>query len=205
MDGSERAMRTAASILDAAEFLFLRQGFHGTSMRQLARYAGLSPASIYNHFPSKDDLFVSLLRERLPHRDLALAVSQARGETASALLVDAVRRMRDALDGRFDHLRLAFIEVLEFEGRHLPTVLPEILAPAQSFVARLRASDPRLESWPPLLILKVVVGGFLALAATQSFLDGEGDLAGDRSDFDGLASILAAGLLHGSRPVEGGA
>jgi AcrR family transcriptional regulator len=198
LDNVARAPRTESAILEAAEFLFLRQGFHGTSMRQVARYAGLSPASIYNHFPSKEDLFIRLLRERLPHRDLALAVGGAEGDTATGLLLDGIRRMRDALEGRFDRLRLVFIELLEFEGRHLPSILPEILAPAQSFIARLRASDPRVEAWPPQLILKLVGGGFFALAASQSFLKGAEDFAGEPADFDGLASILAAGLLHGS-------
>lgn len=202
MNEQGRATRTEAAILEAAEFLFLRQGFHGTSMRQLARFAGLSPASIYNHFPSKEDLFVALLRTRLPHRALALAVAEARGETASDLLQDGIRRMRDALEGRFDHLRLAFIELLEFEGQHLPSILPEILAPAQSFIARLQASDPRLKDWPPPLVLKVVGGGFFALAVSQSFLKEMGEMAGQSADFDGLASILAAGLLHGARPEE---
>jgi AcrR family transcriptional regulator len=195
--------RTAQAVLDAAEFLFLRQGYHGTSMRQLGRYAGVTPAAIYNHYTSKEDLFVSLLRARLPHRVLALAVQEAQGDSAADLLQDGIRRMRDALEGRSDHLRLAFIELLEFEGRHLPLVLPEILAPAQAFIARLRASDPRLETWPPALILKVVGGGVFALAISQTFLGSTSDLGGTPTDFEGLAAILSAGLLHGGDSVEG--
>jgi AcrR family transcriptional regulator len=84
---------TAQSVLDAGEFLFQRQGFHGTSMRQLARFAGITPAAIYNHFPSKEDIFIALLKARLPHRALALAVQGAEGDTTEALLSDAVRRM----------------------------------------------------------------------------------------------------------------
>jgi AcrR family transcriptional regulator len=71
-------LHTAQSILDAGEFLFQRQGFHGTSMRQIARFAGITPAAIYNHFPSKEEIFVALLKARLPHRTLALAVSGPR-------------------------------------------------------------------------------------------------------------------------------
>jgi AcrR family transcriptional regulator len=93
-------IHTSASILEAAEFLFQRQGFHGTSMRQLARFAGVTPAAIYNHYPSKEEIFVALLRLRLPHRALALAVAQAQGEDAAALLGDGIRRMREAMENR---------------------------------------------------------------------------------------------------------
>lgn len=193
---------TAHAILEAAEFLFLRQGYHGTSMRQLARYAGVTPAAIYNHYASKEDLFVALLRTMLPHRVLALAVQEAQGEAAAELLQDGIRRMQDALQGRFDHLRLAFIELVEFDGRHLPLVLPEILAPAQAFIARLRASDPRLETWPPALILKVVGGSVFALAVSQTFLGSSNELGGDPTDFESLAAILSAGLLHAGGSKE---
>lgn len=172
-------------------------------MRQLARYAGVTPAAIYNHYSSKEELFVALLRARLPHRALALAVQDAQGETAADLLRDGIRRTRDALEGRFDHLRLAFIELLEFEGRHLPMVLPEILAPARAFIARLRASDPRMQAWPPALILKVVGGGVFALAISQSFLGDTDELGGDPTDFEGLAAILSAGLHYGGGGIEG--
>src|SRR3989304_10127119 len=93
---------TAQSILDAAEFLFQRQGYHGTSMRQLARFAGVTPAAIYNHYPSKEDIFIALLKTRLPHRALALAVQQAEGDNAEELLRDGIRRMREAVEDGFD-------------------------------------------------------------------------------------------------------
>ena len=189
-------VHTAQSILDAAEFLFQRQGYHGTSMRQLARFAGVTPAAIYNHYPSKEDIFVALLRARLPHRALALAVQQAEGDDAEELLRDGIRRMRGALEDRFDSLRLGFIEVLEFEGRHLPLVLPEILTPAISFLERLRASDPRLQAWSPFFLLRVIGGAFAALAISASYLRGIEGMAGTLEEFDDLAAVLAAGLLR---------
>ena len=188
-------VHTAESILDAGEFLFQRQGYHGTSMRQLARFAGVTPAAIYNHYPSKEDIFVALLKARLPHRALALAVQQAEGDDAEELLRDGIRRMREAMEDRFDSLRLGFIEVLEFEGRHLPLVLPEILTPAISFLERLRESDPR-QTWSPFFLLRVIGGAFAALAISASYLRGIEGMAGTLEEFDDLAAVLAAGLLR---------
>ena len=188
-------VHTAESILDAAEFLFQRQGYHGTSMRQLARFAGVTPAAIYNHYPSKEDIFIALLKARLPHRALALAVQQAEGDNAEELLRDGIRRMREAMQDRFDSLRLGFIEVLEFEGRHLPLVLPELLSPAMSFLERLRASDPRLEAWSSFFLLRMIGGAFAALAISASYLRAIEGMAGTLEEFDDLAAVLAAGLL----------
>jgi AcrR family transcriptional regulator len=198
--GDTAVLHTAQSILDAGEFLFQRQGFHGTSMRQLARYAGITPAAIYNHFPSKEDLFIALLKARLPHRTLALAVRDAVGATADALLRDGVQRMYAAMVGRLGNLRLIFVEVLEFEGRHLPLVLPEIVAPALSFLDRLRSTDPRLQNWPPPFLLRLIGGAFFAFAVTESYLQGIEDWTPGAQDYDDLAAILAAGLLAAGIP-----
>jgi len=194
-------VHTAESILDAAEFLFQRQGYHGTSMRQLARFAGVTPAAIYNHYPSKEDIFIALLKTRLPHRALALAVQQAEGDNAEELLRDGIRRMREAMQDRFDSLRLGFIEVLEFEGRHLPLVLPELLSPAMSFLERLRASDPRLGAWSPFFLLRLIGGAFAALAISTSYLRAVDGMAVGPEEFDDLAAILAAGFTQ-ARPIS---
>jgi len=193
-------MSTYQSILDAGEFLFQRQGFHGSSMRQLARFAGISPAAIYNHFASKEEIFIALLRARLPHRTLALAVEQAEGATTEVLLRDAVRRMHAAMADRLGNLHLIFVEVLEFEGRHLPLVLPEIVAPALLFLDRLRLTDPRLEGWPPQFLLRLMGGAFLAFAVTESYLRSIQDWTRGSQDYDDLAAILAAGLV-GAEPA----
>ena len=188
-------MSTPQSILDAGEFLFPRQGFHGTSMRQLARFAGIRPSAIYNHFPSKEDIFIGLLKARLPHRTLALAVQEAEGTTAEALLSDGARRMHAAMGGQFDTLRLIFVEVLEFEGRHFPLVLPDLIAPALSFIERLRAAEPRLQRWSLPFILRLLGGAFFAFAVTESYVRGGEGLPGGRQAYDDLAAVLAAGLL----------
>ncbi len=50
-------------ILGAARELFLRDGFAGTSMDAITSLAGVSKATVYAHFPSKDELFAALVRE----------------------------------------------------------------------------------------------------------------------------------------------
>lgn len=45
------------AILEHARRMFTRLGFDGTSMDELAQHAGVSKATIYNHFASKEALF----------------------------------------------------------------------------------------------------------------------------------------------------
>jgi TetR/AcrR family transcriptional regulator len=48
-------------ILDAAEALFAERGFAGTSVRDLAARVGVTPGSLYNHFPGKEALYEAVL------------------------------------------------------------------------------------------------------------------------------------------------
>ena len=50
----------APLVLDAAARLFCRQGYEGTSVRDIARAAGMLPGSLYCHFPTKEDLLVAV-------------------------------------------------------------------------------------------------------------------------------------------------
>jgi AcrR family transcriptional regulator len=58
-DESRQAIRNAA--LDA----FAELGYHGASMAEIARRAGVSKALIYQHVPTKEDLLRDLLEDRL--------------------------------------------------------------------------------------------------------------------------------------------
>lgn len=55
--------RKRQAILDAAAVQFRSHGFEATSMDKIALEAGVSKRTVYNHFPSKDDLFGATLME----------------------------------------------------------------------------------------------------------------------------------------------
>ncbi|MGY6709302.1 MAG: TetR/AcrR family transcriptional regulator [Rhizobiaceae bacterium] len=58
---STRIERTRRKILSAAGTLFLKDGFSGTSMDQVAVAAGVSKQTIYAHFRAKEALFVAFV------------------------------------------------------------------------------------------------------------------------------------------------
>ncbi len=54
-----------AAVIDAATEEFLSRGFAGTSMDRIAEAANVSKRTVYDHFPSKDDLFQAIVDEIL--------------------------------------------------------------------------------------------------------------------------------------------
>ena len=50
------APRTEQRILEVATELFYEKGYHATTMREVAAGVGIKAGSLYNHFPSKEEL-----------------------------------------------------------------------------------------------------------------------------------------------------
>ncbi|HII02024.1 TPA: TetR/AcrR family transcriptional regulator [Methanosarcinaceae archaeon] len=61
MDPQVKDKRTA--IMDAALKLFTERGFHGTSTAQISKEAGVATGTLFNYFPTKEDLINSLYFE----------------------------------------------------------------------------------------------------------------------------------------------
>ncbi|MCP2279598.1 transcriptional regulator, TetR family [Nocardia amikacinitolerans] len=77
-------------LLDAARDAFAEKGYHGTSTREIATRAGMSPAAMYVHFESKQDI---LLHLTTAGHTAALAVL----EEASASPGSPTKRLRAAV------------------------------------------------------------------------------------------------------------
>lgn len=67
------------AIIGVADALFCEQGFEQASMSQIAARLGGSKATLYNYFPSKEELFVAVIRAGV-ERDLRTAFTLLRQE-----------------------------------------------------------------------------------------------------------------------------
>ncbi|WP_374481136.1 TetR/AcrR family transcriptional regulator [Zoogloea sp.] len=63
--GESQSVDTRERILDAAERLFMANGYEGTSMRQITGDAGVNLAAVNYHFGSKESLMQEVFRRRL--------------------------------------------------------------------------------------------------------------------------------------------
>ncbi len=57
---------TKEKILNESLELFAEKGYHGTSMREIAKAVGIRGSSIYNHFSGKEDIFSELFNYLAP-------------------------------------------------------------------------------------------------------------------------------------------
>lgn len=53
--------RTRQRIIEAAAQLFVRKGFYGTSIADLAQATGLTKGALYHHFENKDAIFFAVI------------------------------------------------------------------------------------------------------------------------------------------------
>jgi AcrR family transcriptional regulator len=72
-----RSKQTRELLLNSAEIVFVRDGFLGAELGEIAAMAGRSKGAIYGHFKSKEDLYFALLEER---------ISRYRGRVEAVLL-----------------------------------------------------------------------------------------------------------------------
>lgn len=59
-----RTRETQARLLDAAEQVFVRDGYEAAQLDAIAATAGRSKGAVYTHFKSKEDLFLALFEHR---------------------------------------------------------------------------------------------------------------------------------------------
>ncbi len=61
----ERASSRRKQVLDAAEICFGSSGFHGASMAEISKAAGMSAGHIYNYFDSKDAIIAAFVQHNM--------------------------------------------------------------------------------------------------------------------------------------------
>lgn len=61
--GRPKDLEKRARILQAAKSIFLKMGYHATNMNQIAKEAGVTKLTVYNHFQDKNNLFMCAIEE----------------------------------------------------------------------------------------------------------------------------------------------
>ena len=124
---SERSPRQdnrRQDLLDAAAGLICRRGYHGTSMRDIARAADMLAGSIYYHFASKDELLVAVYTEGVQRIAERVDAAVARGK-------DPMKRLEAAC--------VAHLEMLLTDSDYAQVVVRVLPEDAPAVSARLTA------------------------------------------------------------------
>jgi AcrR family transcriptional regulator len=194
-ESTSRGEQTRLQIIQAATRLFIQQGYHGTSMRQVAQEAGIALGGIYNHFPSKEALFVAILLERHPVKEIVPALNASQGETVEALVHDAARLLVETLGKRMDFLNLIFIELVEFDACHLPDMFGKVLPQVMPFIERVYQAKGGLRSVPPVLLLRSFLGLFVSYIITGLMIGEQASPDVGEKTLDRFIDIYLHGIL----------
>ena len=129
--------RKRQAIVDAAIAEFRASGFEATSMDKIAATAGVSKRTVYNHFASKDELFVQILHQLWDSSAAQMAIPYRPGVPLREQLLELLgQKMQLLQDGYFlDLARVAIAEAIHSPQR------------AQDMVARLNDKEEGVTVW----------------------------------------------------------
>ncbi len=180
-------------ILDEAAALFLRHGYEGTSLRQLADTVGMKAGSLYYHFASKDDLLTEILRRGIDV--MQTAFDEAEASTGSARPVDRIEaHVRAHLSALFENGPYTAAHVMTF--RTAPESVREIVVPLRDAyearwteMLRLLQADGAIQPTVDVNVIRLVLFG--AMNASVEWFDT------DRGNLDRFAAAITTQFWSG--------
>jgi AcrR family transcriptional regulator len=203
---------TQTRILDAAEELFMQQGFEGASMRMLTAKAGVNLAAVNYHFGSKDALIEAVFRRRLDAMNaerIAALERLERDAQGKALEPEAIirafigtslRMIEDTRGGGRNFIRLLGRAYTE-PAKPIRVLIGQMYAPAmERFKTAFARALPELPKDELVWRMHFMFGTLAyTLAATDTVQLIAGAKPEDRYDArvleDRLTAFMGAGLL----------
>src|ERR1700761_4139699 len=206
---------TRDRILDAAAHVMRTRGFARTTTKEIARAAGYSEATLYKNFQDKTDLFLAVLKERLPSLGSTLTALSAGIDAGAGAHADPAGR--ESLADRLTATARGAIAFYEASFPISASVFsePELLAAHHAAVTRQGAGPQYpLEALARYLRLeqergRIQAGADCAAAASlllgscfqYAFLRCFAQLPPDPEAAAAHATAIAATLLAGLEPV----
>ena len=199
----EKSERSRVAILDAALRLFSKQGYRGTSIRDIAEDAGVSTGNVYHHFADKESLFRTLLDQywtAIDSPDFPFNKALAAGAFPHDLVALALAAEESVKVYR-QHVALIYVDVVEFDGTHIRKFYSEMSGRFASFLARSfppgsleERLAPGVDSTTAVMLASRI---FLQYFAVE-ILFGVPDQMGKGRDavIGEIADILAHGMLR---------
>lgn len=199
----KRSERSRAQILKASLQLFSTVGYHGTSMRDIARDAGVSTGNVYHQFVDKESIFRALLDrywEILASDEYPLNRALAAGAFPNDLEALAVAA-RESVEKYRRYVALIYVDVVEFDGTHVRKFYTDMASRFERFLEthreRLDLSTLR-EGVQPLAAVMLASRFFLQYFTVEILFGVPNHFGRDtaRAMHD-VVEILKSGMLKG--------
>lgn len=108
-----KAAERKASILAVAKVLFADKGYHGVSVDEIARRLGVSPAVLYQHFASKEELYEAALNSISSKRESYVNVILMEPSDFGSVLMRMTQVFVESVSRDPDYLRMELMSALE--------------------------------------------------------------------------------------------
>jgi AcrR family transcriptional regulator len=201
-------LRNKRKIEAAALQVFVKQGFHGTSIRDIANASGVSIGNIYNYYKTKEDLYKAIA-EHYETRMQALRASAIEGTDdlfdPDNLLAFA-ERLREIVHNETDYWRLMYIDVTEFGNQHFAHLYRNLAKDLKSKLGN-KLRDPKRGNWAgvdPALAFTSIYLQFFTYFLVETLFGGKQHLGvPDDLAIKQMITIYARGLgLQSPRPAK---
>jgi AcrR family transcriptional regulator len=133
-----RSEETRHKITQSALKLFADKGYDATGVAEICESSEVSKGAFYHHFPSKQAIFLELLKEWLASLDMELGRAMGRSATVPEGLLAMASEMKEVFSAADGRLPL-FMEFWQ-QARRDPLVWKEFISPYrryQEFFARI--------------------------------------------------------------------
>jgi AcrR family transcriptional regulator len=191
---------TEARILDAARALFVTSNYADVTTDMIARAADVTKGGLYHHFPSKSQLYVSMMLGDLDRKRHLFGRSVESSGSCRERLARLTRDFLELPDEERELTRLVRRDINTFVGeergrlvRAYQRALPEQIEAIIDDGIRdgeLNPGDARILSWSFVALVEVVIGPYAdrALGGTETRLNHVLDLF-----FEGAAAKTTGG------------
>ena len=115
--------RRRRQIVDAAVELFIQNGFHKTTTRQIAKAAGFSMGSLYEYVASKEDILYLVCDAIHAEMERGMADAMQRVEGPGNALAEVIRAYLMVCDRMRDHILLIYQETQSLPHKWRKVVL----------------------------------------------------------------------------------
>jgi TetR/AcrR family transcriptional regulator of autoinduction and epiphytic fitness len=187
---------TRAAVIEAAYTLFVQQGYHGTSMRQIAQKADLALGGIYNHFDSKEAIFKAVIIAYHPFVAVIPRLEDLEDDVTEGLLRSAARLFVSEMEKQRGLFNLMFIEMIELDGRHMPELVDMMLPYMRRFQQRVAAQQRRsLHAQTPVAFFRSFLGTVVAYYLMNELLAGTSAMQQGPLSIDDMMDIYLHGIF----------
>lgn len=182
----EQAQRRREQFIDAALSVFAAKGVDGTSIKDIAKAASVTPGLLYHYFSSKEELVAAVLTERGFTPRLRTLLSERADEPATVVLPELVRAFDRILADNADLVSVFFS--VSHANAPAGGALQDFVATGQSLLEAYLTSRAAANEIDPELVGVAARTLFAAVAI--------GHKTGQRVDPAHLVRLILSGLIR---------